>query len=183
LSKSQSLNSIKIHAKQGSNWGLLIGSLLFCSCSVYLFFKASQVSSPETAKFVSGIVFFPSLLLLFFSVKKLMKKQIVLLIDERGIVFQPTTELNYIEWGNIAEIEELKLPRQRMINIKLVDSTSVIEKENQKFLQKRMRFWHQLYGAVVSFDANTLDKNHFEIMYIFDEFMTEYKISHQSEAE
>jgi len=70
-----------------------------------------------------------------------------------------------------------------MINIKLVDSTSVIEKENQKFLQKRMRFWHQLYGAVVSFDANTLDKNHFEIMYIFDEFMTEYKISHQSEAE
>ena len=40
-----------------------------------------------------------------------------------------------------------------------------------------MRFWNKMYGAVVSFDANTLDKNHFEIMNLFDEFMEDYKIS------
>ena len=125
-------------------------------------------------------MFVPSLILVLFSIKKLRKKQLIVLIDEKGIVFHPSEKLNYIVWGNIAEIEELKLPRQRVINIKVIDSEKYIEAENQKILQARMKFWYQMYGAVVSFDANTLDKNHFEIMYIFDEFMTNYKSSLQN---
>lgn len=125
-------------------------------------------------------MFVPSLILVLFSIKKLRKKQLIVLIDEKGIVFHPSEKLNYIVWGNIAEIEELKLPRQRVINIKVIESEKYIEAENQKILQARMKFWNQMYGAVVSFDANTLDKNHFEIMYIFDEFMTNYKSSLQN---
>ena len=125
-------------------------------------------------------MFVPSFILVLFSIKKLRKKQLIVLIDEKGIVFHPSEKLNYIVWGNIAEIEELKLPRQRVINIKVIDSEKYIEAENQKILQARMKFWNQMYGAVVSFDANTLDKNHFEIMYIFDEFMTNYKSSLQN---
>lgn len=125
-------------------------------------------------------MFVPSLILVLFSIKKLRKKQLIVLIDEKGIVFHPSEKLNYIVWGNIAEIEELKLPRQRVINIKVIESEKYIEAENQKFLQARMKLWNQMYGAVVSFDANTLDKNHFEIMYIFDEFMTNYKSSLQN---
>lgn len=125
-------------------------------------------------------MFVPSFILVLFSIKKLRKKQLIVLIDEKGIVFHPSEKLNYIVWGNIAEIEELKLPRQRVINIKVIESEKYIEAENQKFLQARMKFWNQMYGAVVSFDANTLDKNHFEIMYIFDEFMTNYKSSLQN---
>ena len=125
-------------------------------------------------------MFVPSFILVLFSIKKLRKKQLIVLIDEKGIVFHPSEKLNYIVWGNIAEIEELKLPRQRVINIKVIESEKYIEAENQKILQARMKFWYQMYGAVVSFDANTLDKNHFEIMYIFDEFMTNYKSSLQN---
>lgn len=125
-------------------------------------------------------MFVPSFILVLFSIKKLRKKQLIVLIDEKGIVFHPSEKLNYIVWGNIAEIEELKLPRQRVINIKVIESEKYIEAENQKILQARMKFWNQMYGAVVSFDANTLDKNHFEIMYIFDEFMTNYKSSLQN---
>ena len=125
-------------------------------------------------------MFVPSLILVLFSIKKLRKKQLIVLIDEKGIVFHPSEKLNYIVWGNIAEIEELKLPRHRVINIKVIESEKYIEAENQKILQARMKFWNQMYGAVVSFDANTLDKNHFEIMYIFDEFMTNYKSSLQN---
>lgn len=106
-----------------------------------------------------------------------MKKQLVLLIDKKGIVFKPSENLNYIEWGKILEIEELKLPRQRVINIKVIDAGDFIQNETQKILQARMTFWQKMYGAVVSFDANTLDKNHFEIMNLFDEFMEDYKIS------
>ena len=174
------MNSVEIYAKQRSNWGLLIGSLIFLFCSIYLFFNVNQVNSPTTAKLISVVMFVPSLILVLFSIKKLRKKQLIVLIDEKGIVFHPSEKLNYIVWGNIAEIEELKLPRQRVINIKVIDSEKYIEAENQKILQARMKFWYQMYGAVVSFDANTLDKNHFEIMYIFDEFMTNYKSSLQN---
>jgi len=171
------LNSVKVYAKQTSNWGLLFGSLLFIACSIYLFLNANQVNSPQTAKVLSGILFIPSLLFIIISIKKLMKKQLILLIDKKGIVYKPTDQLNYIEWEKILEIEELKLPRQRVINIKVVDADKFINNESQKFLQVRMRFWNKMYGAVVSFDANTLDKNHFEIMNLFDEFMEDYKIS------
>lgn len=106
-----------------------------------------------------------------------MKKQLILLIDKKGIVYKPSDVLNYIEWGKILEIEELKLPRQRVINIKVVDADDFINNETQKILQARMRFWNKMYGAIASFDANTLDKNHFEIMNLFDEFMEDYKIS------
>ncbi|MBO6211570.1 hypothetical protein SAMN05421738_10172 [Algoriella xinjiangensis] len=174
------MNSVEIYAKQRSNWGLLIGSLIFLFCSIYLFFNVNQVNSPTTAKLISVVMFVPSLILVLFSIKKLRKKQLIVLIDEKGIVFHPSEKLNYIVWGNIAEIEELKLPRQRVINIKVIESEKYIEAENQKILQARMKFWNQMYGAVVSFDANTLDKNHFEIMYIFDEFMTNYKSSLQN---
>ena len=171
------MNSVKVYAKQTSNWGLLFGSLLFIACSIYLFLNANQVNSPQTAKVLSGILFVPSLLFIIISIKKLMKKQLILLIDKKGIVYKPSDELNYIEWGKILEIEELKLPRQRVINVKVVDADKFINNESQKFLQVRMRFWNKMYGAVVSFDANTLDKNHFEIMNLFDEFMEDYKIS------
>ena len=171
------MNSVKVYAKQTSNWGLLFGSLLFIACSIYLFLNANQVNSPQTAKVLSGILFIPSLLFIIISIKKLMKKQLILLIDKKGIVYKPTDQLNYIEWEKILEIEELKLPRQRVINIKVVDADKFINNESQKFLQVRMRFWNKMYGAVVSFDANTLDKNHFEIMNLFDEFMEDYKIS------
>lgn len=174
------MNSVKIYAKQTSNWGLLFGSLLFFSCSIYLFLNANQVNSPQTAKIISGILFVPSLLLIIVSIKKLMKKQLVLIIDKKGIVYKPSDNLNYIEWGNILEIEELKLPRQLVINIKVVDADRFISNESQQFLQARIKFWHKMYGAVVSFDANTLDKNHFEIMNLFDEFMEDYKISFHS---
>ena len=53
----------------------------------------------------------------------------------------------------------------------------------EKVLQARMRFWNKMYGSVVSFDANTLDKNHFEIMNLFDEFMEQYKTSIQSKTD
>lgn len=174
------MNSVEIYAKQRSNWGLLIGSLIFLFCSIYLFFNVNQVNSPTTAKLISVVMFVPSFILVLFSIKKLRKKQLIVLIDEKGIVFHPSEKLNYMVWGNIAEIEELKLPRQRVINIKVIESEKYIEAENQKILQARMKFWNQMYGAVVSFDANTLDKNHFEIMYIFDEFMTNYKSSLQN---
>ncbi|WP_413531992.1 STM3941 family protein [Empedobacter brevis] len=169
------MNSVKVYAKQTSNWGLLFGSLLFLGGSIYLFFNANQVSSPQTAKILSGILFIPSILLIIISIKKLMKKQLILLIDKKGIVYKPSDSLNYIEWGKILEIEELKLPRQLVINIKIIDGDDFINNESNKFLQARMKFWKKMYGAIVSFDANTLDKNHFEIMNLFDEFMEDYK--------
>jgi hypothetical protein len=171
------LEPIEIHAKQTSNWGLLIGSLIFLFCSVYLYLNANQVNSPSMAKIISGILFVPSIILLLFSANKLRKKQLVLLIDKRGIVFHPSANLNYMEWKNIAEIEDLKLPRQRVINIKLVESDLFLQNESNTFLQARMRFWYKMYGAVVSFDANTLNKHHFEILNLFDEFMEDYKTS------
>ncbi len=174
------MNSVKIYAKQTSNWGLLIGSLIFLCCSIYLFVNANQVNSPQTAKTISAVLSLPSLILFLYSIKKIAKRQLILLIDEKGIVFHPSSNLNYILWSNIAEIEELKLPRQLVINIKLIDSESYINNESQKFLQARMKFWFQLYGAVVSFDANTLDRNHFDIMYTFDEYMDQYKTSIQT---
>lgn len=129
------------------------------------------------AKVISGILFIPSIILLLFSTNKLRKKQLILLIDKRGIVFHPSNNLNYMEWKNIAEIEDLKLPRQRVINIKLVESDAFLENETNKFLKARMKFWYTMYGAVVSFDANTLTEHHFEILNIFDEFMEDYKTS------
>ena len=77
-------------------------------------------------------MFVPSLILVLFSIKKLRKKQLIVLIDEKGIVFHPSEKLNYIVWGNIAEIEELKLPRQRVINIKVIESEKYIEEENRE---------------------------------------------------
>ena len=50
-------------------------------------------------------MFVPSLILVLFSIKKLRKKQLIVLIDEKGIVFHPSEKLNYIVWGNIAEDE------------------------------------------------------------------------------
>ena len=176
------MNSVEIYAKQRSNWGLLIGSLIFLFFFIYLFLNINQVNSPATAKLMSMVMFVPSFILVVFAINKLRKKQLIVLIDKKGIVFHPSQKLNYIVWGNIAEIEELKLPRQRIINIKVIDSEKYINAENQKFLQTRMKFWNQMYGAVVSFDANTLDKNHFEIMYIFDEFMDDYKTSLQTKT-
>ena len=120
------MNSVEIYAKQRSNWGLLIGSLIFLFCSIYLFFNVNQVNSPTTAKLISVVMFVPSLILVLFSIKKLRKKQLIVLIDEKGIVFHPSEKLNYIVWGNIAEIEELKLPRQRVINIKVIESEKYI---------------------------------------------------------
>ncbi|MEG0187606.1 MAG: hypothetical protein RR668_03000, partial [Algoriella sp.] len=69
------MNSVEIYAKQRSNWGLLIGSLIFLFCSIYLFLNINQVNSPATAKLISIVMFVPSLILVVFAIKKLLKKQ------------------------------------------------------------------------------------------------------------
>ena len=175
------MKKIEIYSSKKKSFLLLVGSLLFVFIGIYLFINAENFTGfrARNPYFIKGsgivcVLFFG--LGIYISIKQLMKNQLILIIDKKGLNVNPKKTLTeFIEWKNIKNFSELKMQSQKFVIINVDNSEYWIKKEESSIRKKLMKFNLNNYGSPFNLSANLMQINYTELMKILNENLNKYK--------
>jgi len=175
------MERIEIYSSKKKSILLLIGSLFFVVMGIYMFINAETFTSYKARSliFVKGlgivsVLFFG--LGIFVSINQLIKNQLILIIDKKGLNVTPNKSLDdRIEWKYIAGFSELKIHNQKFIIIDVINADFWIEKEDNGIRKKIMKLNVNNYGSPFNLSTNSMQINHTELVKILNEYLNKYK--------
>ena len=164
------MDRIEIYTSRKKSFLLLLGALAFVIVSIWMFLYAEEMAedmhrNPLLIKGISvlGILFSgPGA---FIILKKLITKQLVLVIDPKGLGlnFRKSGE-EYIPWEEIIDFQEIKIRQVRIIIILVKDPQRWLEKEERFFRKKLMQANMTNYGSPFNISTVGLSITHEELM-------------------
>jgi hypothetical protein len=169
------MTRIEIYSSKRKSFLLLVGSLLFVICGIYIFMVADnphkyRSTNPlfERGIGVLAVVFFG--LGIYVSIKQLIKSQLILVIDEVGLNVNPKEAPGErIEWKNIEGFSEIKIHSTKIVIIEVNNSHYWIEKETNKLKKMAMKFNSSNYGSPFNLSANSMQINHSNLLKLLNE--------------
>ncbi|WP_320815580.1 STM3941 family protein [Flavobacterium sp.] len=175
------MEKIEIYSSKKKSLLLLIASLIFVVGGIYMFMNAENFTGYRARNplFTKGIgiacvLFFG--LGIYVSIRQLIQNQLILIIDKIGLNVNPKKSLSArIEWKNINGFSEIKIQSAKIIIIDVNNSDYWIEKEENGFRKKMMKFNVNNYGSPFNLSANSMQMNYSELMKTLNENLDKYK--------
>lgn len=142
---------------------LLIGSIAFVVFGFWLFLEADNPAgwrgrNPvfDRAIGITSILLFG--LGIFFGIKRLIKSELALIIDSRGLNVNPKRSLtDFIAWCEINGFEEIKIQSTRIVIIRVKNPEYWLNKETSRFRRKLMHFNISNFNSPFNIAATGLD--------------------------
>ncbi len=174
------MEKIEIYVSKKKQTLLLIGSIIFIFLGIYFFLNVEIFTYRHRSlifkKGIGIIAIIFSMFGIYISIKQLLLKSPLLIIDKKGININPRKSLSEsIEWENINGFSEIKIHKQKIIIIDINNSNYWIEKEENKVRKTLMKFNFNNYGSPFNFSASPLQINHMELMKVLTENLNKYK--------
>ena len=178
------MERIEIYSSKKKSLLLLIGSMLFVFCGIFMFmnpenFTGYLARSPLFIKTIgiASVLFFG--LGIYVSIRQLLANQLILIIDKKGVNVNPKkSQTAFVEWKNINGFSELKSQSQKLVIIDVDNSDYWIEKEENGIRKKLMKFNVTNYGSPFNLSANSMQMNYAELMKTLNENLNKYKYNH-----
>ena len=175
------MEKIEIYSSKKKSLLLLIASLIFVVGGIYMFMNAENFTGYRARNplFTKGIgiacvLFFG--LGIYVSIRQLIQNQLILIIDKIGLNVNPKKSLSArIEWKNINGFSEIKIQSAKIIIIDVNNSDYWIEKEENGFRKKMMKFNVNNYGSPFNLSASSMQMNYSELMKTLNENLDKYK--------
>jgi hypothetical protein len=175
------MTRIEIYSSKRKSFLLLVGSLLFVVCGIYIFMVADDPHKYRSTNplFERGIgvlcvVFFG--LGIYLSIRHLIKNRLILVIDEVGLNVNPNRAPGErIEWKNIEGFSEIKIHSTKIVIIEVNNSHYWIEKETNKLKKMVMKFNSSNYGSPFNLSANSMQINHSNLLKLLKENLSQFK--------
>ena len=158
----------------------LIGSIIFVALGIWMILDIDNSLLIRVVGIVS-VLFFG--LGIFIGIKRLIKSEIALIIDNKGLNVNPKKSLTeFIEWDNIIGFKEIKIKSQRILIIVVKNPEKWIEKETNTFRKKLMRFNLNNYDSPFNIAAASLDISYAELNDKLNRYFKEHKNEVQQSA-
>jgi hypothetical protein len=174
------MERIEIYTSKKKSVFMLLGSLVFVALGIWMFMNADNFtgwrgSNPMITQGIGGaaVLFFG--FGVFTGIKRLIRSQLVLIIDPKGLSFNPEKSPEVIEWKDILGFEEIKIHGQRIIIIGVTDPDYWIEKETSAFRRKLMQFNLNSYGSPFNIAAAGYDISYEELNEKLDYYFEKYR--------
>ena len=175
------MERIEIYTSKKKSILILIGSIVFVVVGVLFVanperFLTLRMQNPDIIRIIGivSILFFG--LGVFVGIKRVIKSEIALIIDIKGLNVNPKKSLNeFIEWGNILEFKEIKIQSQRILIVIVKNPEKWIEKETNSFRKKIMRFNLSNYDSPFSIAASGIDISYTELNNKLNRYFEKYK--------
>ena len=164
------MERIEIYTSRKKSFLLLLAALAFVTVSVWMFLHAEEMADgmhrdPLLIKGIAilGVLFSgPGALVIL---KKLVTKQLALVIDSKGLAFNVRKSgEEYIPWNEITDFHEIKIRQVRIIIIMVKDPQKWVEKEKSFFRRKLMQANMANYGSPFNISTVGLNIAHEELM-------------------
>ena len=158
---------------------MLIGSMVFVVLGIMMFINADQLTEIRSYYSVVlrgfgilGALFFG--LGVYIGVKRLIKKEIAIIIDSKGINVNPKhSESDFIEWNDISGFKEIRIQSQKIIIIGLKNPEYWVEKETNLFRRRLMQFNLKNYDSPFNIATAGLDISYKELTRILNRYYEE----------
>ena len=157
------MERIEIYSSKKKSLLLLIGSIAFVVLCFWLLIEADNLTSLRARNpiftrgiGIASILFFG--LGVFVGIKRLIKSEIALIIDIKGLNVNPKKSLiEYIKWSDINGFEEIKIQSTRIVIIGVKNPQYWLDKETSGFRRKLMQFNVSNYNSPFNIAASGLD--------------------------
>ena len=157
------MERIEINSSKKKSLLLLISSIAFVVLGFWLLIEADNLTgwrgrNPIFTRGIgiASILFFG--LGVFIGIKRLIKSEIALIIDTKGLNVNPKKSMTeYIKWSDINGFEEIKIQSTRIVIIGVKNPDYWLEKETSGFRRKLMQFNINNYNSPFNIAASGLD--------------------------
>ncbi len=178
------MERIEIYSSKKKSMLLLIGSIAFVVLGFWLLLEADNLTGWRARNpiftrgiGIASILFFG--LGVFVGVKRLIKSEIALIIDSKGLNLNPKKSLNeYINWSDINGFEEIKIQSARIVIIGVKYPEYWLDKETSGFRRKLMQYNISNYNSPFNIAAAGLDISSDKLI----ETLITYYDRHKNEA-
>jgi len=174
------MERIEIYSSKKKSLLLLIGSVVFVVLGLWIFLEADNLIGwrARNPTFIRGVgiasvLFFG--LGIFISVKRLIKSEIVLVIDSVGLNVNPKKSLTeFIKWSDIDGFQEIKIHSTRIIIIRVKDPAYWLDKETSGFRRKLMQFNTNNYNSPFNIATSGLDISSDSLLETLNNYYAKY---------
>ena len=178
------MESIELYSSKKKSLLLLLGSITFVALGIWLLLEADNLTvwkarNPILTRGIgiASILFFG--LGIFIGIKRLIKSEIALIIDSKGLNVNPKKSLTeFIKWSDINGFEEIKIQSTRIVIIGVKNPEYWLDKETSVFRRKLMQFNISNYNSPFNIAASGLDISSDQLI----ETLNNYYDRHKNEA-
>lgn len=175
------MERIEIYSSKKKSLLLLIGSVVFVVLGLWIFLEADNLTGWRARNpyfnrgvGIASVLFFG--LGIFISVKRLIKSEIVLVIDSIGLNVNPKKSLTeFIKWSDINGFQEIKIHSTRIIIIGVKDPEYWLDKETSGFRRKLMQFNINNYNSPFNIAASGLDISSDNLLGTLNNYYAKYQ--------
>lgn len=178
------MESIEFYSSKKKSLLLLLGSITFVALGIWLLLEADNLTvwkarNPILTRGIgiASILFFG--LGIFIGIKRVIKSEIALIIDSKGLNVNPKKSLTeFIKWSDINGFEEIKIQSTRIVIIGVKNPEYWLDKETSVFRRKLMQFNISNYNSPFNIAASGLDISSDQLI----ETLNNYYDRHKNEA-
>ena len=178
------MESIEFYSSKKKSLLLLLGSITFVALGIWLLLEADNLTvwkarNPILTRGIgiASILFFG--LGIFIGIKRLIKSEIALIIDSKGLNVNPKKSLTeFIKWSDMNGFEEIKIQSTRIVIIGVKNPEYWLDKETSVFRRKLMQFNISNYNSPFNIAASGLDISSDQLI----ETLNNYYDRHKNEA-
>lgn len=175
------MESIEIYSSKKKSLLLLIGSIAFVALGVWLLIEADNLTGWRARNpiftrgiGIASILFFG--LGIFVGIKRLVKSEIALIIDQKGLNVNPKKSLTeFINWTDINGFQEIKIQSTRIVIIEVKNSEYWLDKETSGFRRKLMQFNINNYNSPFNIASAGLDISSDRLIETLNKYFNRYK--------
>jgi hypothetical protein len=175
------MERIEIYSSKKKSLFLLIVSIAFVVLGFWLILEANNLTgwrarSPLFTRIIglASILFFG--LGVFIGIKRLIKPEIALILDVKGLNVNPKKSLTeYIKWSDINGFEEVKIQSTRIIIISVKNPSYWLDKETSKLRRKLMQINLNNYDSPFNIATSGLDINSDKLIKTLNTYHDRYK--------
>ena len=178
------MESIEFYSSKKKSLLLLLGSITFVALGIWLLLEADNLTvwkarNPILTRGIgiASILFFG--LGIFIGIKRVIKSEIALIIDSKGLNVNPNKSLTeFIKWSDMNGFEEIKIQSTRIVIIGVKNPEYWLDKETSVFRRKLMQFNISNYNSPFNIVASGLNISSDQLI----ETLNNYYDRHKNEA-
>lgn len=175
------MERIEIYSSKKKSLLLLIGSIAFVAIGVWLLLEADNLTGWRARNpiftrgiGIASIIFFG--FGIFVGIKRLIKSEIALIIDSKGLNVNPKKSLTeFIKWTDINGFEEIKIQSTRIVIIGVKNPYYWLDKETSRFRRKLMEFNINNYNSPFNIASAGLDISSDKLIETLNKYFDRYK--------